>query len=88
MQLKELFENPELTGVENDLQSTLSFIIHVLNIPNLLCTHWETAPAGEWKFLSLYNLRLLKTATDLIHSFVTPLNSLALGLRRSYGFKE
>lgn len=84
----ELFENPELTGVESDLQSSLSFIIPVLNIPKLLCAHWETAPTGEWKFFTLYHFRLLKTATYLIHGFVTPLNSLALGLRMSHGFKE
>lgn len=93
MQLEEPFKTLELFLQKNYLQSSPSFIVSVLNItkrvhPALLHMPCQIALADDWQLLTLYNLRPLRTATDLIYIFLTSLNELALGLIRSHGFRE
>lgn len=93
MQLEEPFKTLELFLQKNYLQSSPSFIVSVFNItkrvhPALLHMPCQIALADDWQLLTLCNLRPLRTATDLIHIFLTSLNELALGLIRSHGFRE
>lgn len=85
MQLEEPFKTLELFLQKNYLQSSPSFIVSVFNLtkrvhPALLHMPCQIALADDWQLLTLCNLRPLRTATDLIHIFLTSLNELALGL--------